>query len=150
MTNEQQMAQQEMETKWQTEQDAITLDFSKWSQQRTRAGLSNSHGLWEEQRDDVLARQQSANAETRRKYLDGLEAAKAEKQSQRDAEVDAELEPAKQTLMRGWLANNPDQTTGDFEKKAWQHLRTNLIEQQKTAVMEATAQQLRASGRYNL
>lgn len=135
---------------WQTEQDQITLDYSKWSQQRIGAKLSNDHDLWKEQRDDVVARQQTKNAETRRKYLDGLEAAKAEKQSQRDAEVDAELEPAKQTLMRGWLANNPDQTIGDFEKKAWQHLRTNLIEQRNAEIMEATTQQLRASGRYNL
>jgi vancomycin resistance protein YoaR len=136
--------------KWQTEQDQITLDFSKWSQQRTRAKLSNDHTLWIEQRDDVIARQQAENAELRRKYLNGLAAAKAAKQAEHDAEVDAELEPAKQTLMRGWLANNPDQTEGDFEKKAWQHLRTNLIEQRKTAAMEATEQQLRASGRYNL
>jgi len=84
MTNEEKM-------KWQTQQDAITLDYPAWSQQRTRAGLSNNHDLWEEQRDDVLARQQSANAESRRKRLAGLEAAKAEKQSERDAEIDLEL-----------------------------------------------------------
>ncbi len=62
--------------KWQTEQDQITLDYSKWSQQRTRAGLSNNHDLWKEQRDDVLARQQASNDELRRKYLAGLEAQK--------------------------------------------------------------------------
>ncbi len=37
--------------KWQTEQDQTTLDYSKWSMQRTRAGLSNNHDLWKEQRD---------------------------------------------------------------------------------------------------
>ncbi len=144
------MTQEEMEMKWQTEQDQITLDYSKWSQQRIGAKLSNDHNLWKEQRDDVLARQQAHNAETRRKYLDGLEAAKAEKQSQQDAEVDAELEPAKQRLKRDWLANNPAFTESDFEKKAWILLRQNLVEERNTAVMEATTQQLRASGRYNL
>ncbi len=84
MTDEQKM-------QWQTQQDQITLDFSAWSQQRTRAKLSNSRDLWEEQRDDVLARQQASNAESRRKYLAGLEAAKAEKQREYDAAIDREL-----------------------------------------------------------
>ncbi len=150
MTNEQQVAQQEMEMKWQTERDAITLDYSKWSQQRTRAKLSNDHTLWQEQRDHVLARQQSENAEARRKYLSGLEATKAEKQREFGAQVDAELEPQKQTAMREWLANHPDQTAADFEKKAWHLLRENLIEQRNTEVLESTKRQMQASGRYSL
>ncbi|MEJ7863195.1 MAG: hypothetical protein WKF90_16320 [Pyrinomonadaceae bacterium] len=120
------MTQQEMEMKWQTEQDQITLDFSAWSQQRTRSGLSNGHAIWQEQRDDVLARQQSENAELRRKYLAGLEAAKAEKRREHEREIDAELEPTKLRLKREWLANNPTFTAEDFEKKAWILLRQNL------------------------
>ncbi len=107
------------EQKMQWQQDQITLDFSAWSQQRTLAGLSNNHDLWKEQRDDALARQQAHNAETRRKYLAGLEAAKAEKQAEHDAAIDRELEPQKQQLKRDWLANNPAFTEFDFEKKAW-------------------------------
>jgi hypothetical protein len=72
MTDEQKM-------QWQTQQDQITLNFSAWSQQRSRAGLSKSHDLWLEQRGDVLFRQQAANAESRRKRLAGLEAAKTAK-----------------------------------------------------------------------
>jgi hypothetical protein len=134
--------------KWQSEQDQITLDYSRWSQQRIGAKLSNDHNLWKEQRDDVLARQQAHNAETRRKYLDGLEAAKAEKQSQRDAEVDAELEPAKQTLMRGWLADNPDRNEADFNKLAWKYLKQNLVEQGETDNREAVRNSLLKTGRY--
>jgi vancomycin resistance protein YoaR len=143
MTDEQKM-------KWQTEQDAITLDFSKWSQQRTRAGLSNSHGLWEEQRDDVLSRQQSANAESRRNRLAGLEAAKNEKRREHEREIDVELEPTKLRLKRDWLANNPSFTESDFEKKAWHLLRENLIEQRKTEAGSAEIQALKATGRYAL
>ena len=143
MTNEEKM-------KWQTQQDAITLDFSAWSQQRTRAGLSNNHDLWEEQRDDVLARQQTANAESRRKYLAGLEAAKAEKQSERDAEIDRELEPQKIRLRNEWLANNPNLTAADFESKAWHLLKANLIEQHELDNQEAARNSLLATGRYAL
>ncbi len=135
---------------WQTEQDQITLDYSKWSQQRTRAGLSNSHQIWQQERDDLRVRQQNQNAELRRKYLAGLEAAKAEKQREYDAEIDRELEPTKQTLMRGWLANNPTFSESDFEKMAWQHLRQNLIEQRTKEAFEAELQAQRASGRYSL
>ncbi len=142
MTNEEKI-------KWQTAQDQITLDYSKWSQQRTRAGLSNSHEMWQQERDDVLARQQNQNAELRRKYLDGLKDAKAEKQREYDAEIDRELEPQKQRLKREWLANNPTQTPNDFEKKAWIHLRQNLIEQRNNQSLEAELQSQRASGRYS-
>lgn len=135
MTDEQKM-------KWQTQQDAITLDYSAWSQQRTRAGLSNNHGLWEEQRDDVLARQQSENAELRRKYLAGLEAAKAEKQAEHGREIDQSLEAKKQRLMRQWMADNPDKTAADFDKLAWTYLRQNLVEQGELDNQEAVRNSL--------
>ncbi len=132
----------------QAEQDAITLDYAKWSFQQVRAKRPNDHELWQQERDHLLARQQSDNAELRRKRLDGLEAAKAERQREYDAEIDRELEPTKQTLMRGWLANNPNFTESDFEKKAWVHLRQNLIEQRKTDALNAEIKS--ASGRYSL
>jgi hypothetical protein len=135
---------------WQSEQDQITLDYSKWSQQRVSAKLSNDHNLWKEQRDDVLARWQVNNAETRRKYLDGLEAAKAEKQSQRDAEVDQSLMPEKQRLMREWLVNNTDKNEADFDKLAWTYLKQNLIEQGEMDNREAMRNSLLRSGRYAL
>lgn len=132
----------------QAEQDATTLNYAKWSFQQVRAKRPNDHELWQQQRDAVLARQQSDNAETRRKYLAGLEAAKAEKQRESDAEIDRQLEPQKQTLMREWLANHPNETANDFEKKAWIHLRQNLIEQRKTESLNAEIKS--ASGRYSL
>ncbi len=138
----------EQKIKWQTEQDQITLDYSKWSFQQRQAKLSTDHDLWKQERDSVLARWQTNNDETRRKYLAGLENEKAAKQAERDTQVDAELEPTKQTLMREWLANNPNETAADFEKKAWQHLRTNLIKQRNNEAFELERQ--RVSVRYSL
>jgi monoamine oxidase len=132
----------------QFEQDEITLNYSKWSEQKRHANLPTDHYLWQTERDRTLARQRSDNAEAGRKYRAKLEAAKAEKRREYDAEIDRELEPQKQRLMREWLANNPNFTATDFEKKAWQHLRTNLIEQRKTEAVNAEIQS--ASGRYSL
>ncbi len=141
MTDEQKM-------QWQTQQDQITLDFSAWSQQRTRAKLSNSRDLWEEQRDDVLARQQSENAELRRKRLAGLEAQKAERQTMLDAEIDLEFADERRRLQNEWLANNPTQAPKDFTEKAWHLLRENLIEQRKLNNQEAVRNSLLKTGRY--
>ncbi len=138
----------EQKIKRESEQDQITLDYSKWSFQQRQAKLSTDHDLWKQQRDAVLARWQSNNDETRRKYLAGLAAEKTAKQAERDKQIDTELEPTKQTLMREWLANNPNETAADFEKKAWQHLRTNLVEQRNNEAFELERQ--RASVRYSL
>jgi hypothetical protein len=135
---------------WQTQQDQITLDFSKWSQQRTRAKLSNSRDLWEEQRDDVLARQQAENTVIRQKYLNGLATAKAEKQAEHTAEIDQSLEAKKQQLMRQWLADHPDKNEADFNKLAWTYLRQNLIEQSEQDNREAVRNSLLKTGRYSL
>jgi hypothetical protein len=134
----------------QVEQDNTTLNFDKWSFERRQAKLPADHSIWLQERDAVLARWQNRNDETQRKYLAGLEAEKAAKQAERDKQVDIELEPTKQTLMRGWLANNPNETAADFEKKAWIHLRENLIEQRKVDALSAEIIAARATGRYSL
>ncbi len=134
----------------QAEQDAVALDYSKWSGQRRQLKLSTDHNDWQIERDRTLARQQSDNAEARRRYLASLDAARSGKQREHDAEIDRELEPQKQRLKREWLANNPNQTPADFEKKAWAFLKGNLIEQREAAKMEHTKRQLSASGRYSL
>jgi hypothetical protein len=134
----------------QAEQDAITLDYPKWSFQRRQAKLPDDHSIWQIQRDQTLARQQSENAEVRRKYLANLQAAKAEKQREYDAELDSELEPQKQKLRREWLANNPNFTATDFEKKAWIHLRKNLLEEREQAALDANIRSAKATGRYSL
>ncbi len=141
MTDEQKM-------QWQTQQDQITLDYSKWSQQRTRAKLSNSRELWEAERDDVVFRQQAANTEARQKYLNGLATAKAAKQAEHSAEIDQSLEAKKQQLMRQWLVDHPDKTAADFDKLAWTYLRQNLIEQGETDNQKAVLNSLLKTGRY--
>ncbi len=135
---------------WQTQQDQITLDYPAWSQQRTRAKLSNNHGLWEEQRDDVLARQQAENTVIRQKYLNGLASARAEKQAEHNAEIDQSLEAKKQQLMRQWLADHPDKNAADFDKLAWTYLRQNLVEQSEQDNREAVRNSLLKTGRYAL
>ncbi len=135
---------------WQTQQDQITLDYPAWSQQRTRAKLSNSRDLWEEQRDDVLARQQAANAVIRQKYLNGLATTKAAKQAEHNAEIDQSLEAKKQQLMRQWLADHPDKNAADFDKLAWTYLRQNLVEQSEQDNREAVRNSLLKTGRYAL
>jgi hypothetical protein len=131
----------------QGEQDAITLDFAKWSFQQLRANLPNDHNLWQIERDRTFRRQQSENSELRRKHLAKLDEEKAERQRERDAEIDLELLPQKETLMRDWLANNPYLTAQDFESRAWVHLRENLLKQRENDSVNAELQRL--AGRYS-
>ncbi len=132
----------------QGEQDSITLDYTKWSAQRIQAKLPNDHNLWQQERDRTLARQKWDNAAARRKYLEGLEIARNARQAEADAQIELELQPEKRRLQNEWLANNPNQTAADFEKKAWHLLKANLIEQRSADIAEATKQQL--AGRYSL
>ncbi len=132
----------------QTEADNINLDYTKWSFQQRRANLPYSHQEWEQVRERTLARQQSENVETRRKYLDGLEQQRKAKQAEMDAAIELELAPEKRRLQNEWLANNPTQTVADFEKKAWHLLKENLIEQRNADSFNAEIQRQKASGLY--
>jgi septum formation inhibitor MinC len=134
----------------QIEQDNINLDYSKWSFEQRRANLPNDHNLWQQVRDRTLARQKSDNAEAGRKYRATLEAAKAEKQRERDAEIDLELSPTKKRLQNEWLAAHPNETVADFEKKAWHLLKENLIERRTSRILENDIHQMRQTGRYSL
>jgi hypothetical protein len=71
------------EQKMQREQDIITLNYSRWSFYRRRAGLSTDPATWQEQRGNVLFRKQFENAELRRKHRARLEAEKAEKSKEK-------------------------------------------------------------------
>jgi preprotein translocase subunit SecD len=143
------MTEQEKQQIAQAEQDIITLDFTKWSFQQRQANRPTNHELWQQERDRTLAKQQSENSELRRKYLAGLDEEKAERQRERDAEIDLELAPTKKRLQNEWLANNPTQTAADFEKKAWHLLKENLIEQRNADSLSAEIQRQKASGLFN-
>ncbi len=87
----------------QAEQDAITLDYTKWSAQRIQAKLPNDHNLWQFERDRTLARQKWDNAAARRKHLEGLETARNAKKAEADAQTELELQPEKGGCkMNGW------------------------------------------------
>ncbi|CAN5176405.1 hypothetical protein BH20ACI1_BH20ACI1_20130 [soil metagenome] len=134
----------------QAEQDAITLNYAKWSFQQVRAKRPNDHETWQQERDAVLARQQSENAETRRKYLAKLAAEKAEKQAERQRQIDIELAPEKKRLQNQWLVDHPGKTESDFNKEAWLLLRENLIEARNNQTLEAEKQRQLSTGRYSL
>ncbi len=132
------------------EQDIITLDYSKWSFQQRRLKRADDHGLWQQERDRVIDRQRSDNANARARYLQDLENKKRAKQRADEAETDRQLEPQKQVLMREWLADNPDKSAEDFDISAWLHLRQNLIEQSRADALNAHIKAETATGRYAL
>jgi len=70
----------------QSEQDAITLDFDKWSFQQRQLKLDNSHSLWLQEKERTLARWQAENNQTRQNYL---------------ARLNDEREAKRQKQMRG-------------------------------------------------
>ncbi len=134
----------------QATQDATTLDYTKWSYARRQAKLSDDHNLWQIERDRTLARQRSDNNEARARYNTKLEAERAAKKADADAQTEIALAPEKRRLQNEWLANNPAQTAADFEKKAWHLLKENLIEQRKTEAISAEIQSQSATDRYSL
>ena len=52
--------------------------------------------------------------------------------------------------MREWLANHPGETVQDFEKKAWHHLRENLVAERSRKAMETELEAAWATGRFSL
>ncbi len=132
----------------QIEADNINLDYTKWSFERRRAGLPTNHDLWQNARDQTLARMKADNAESRQRYLSKLADEKAERQRERDAEIDLELAPTKKRLQNQWLVDNPTQTVADFDKKAWHLLKENLIEQRNADSLNAEVQR-QAASRFN-
>lgn len=108
------------------------------------------HEQWQLDQQREQTRRELDNAETRRKYLTGLEAEKAEKAKLADIALDIELEPRKQILLREWLAGHPGKTSGDFDSLAWPHLRENLIAEIAESKRRATIAEARESGRYAL
>ncbi len=134
----------------QTMQDETTLDYSKWSNRQRQLKLSDDHDLWEQERDRVLSRQRIDNLTAKSRHLASLEAKRANERAAAAADIDRQLEPQKQTLMRDWLANHPGKTAADFEKNAWTLLRQNLVEQRENEIMQATIESQKATGRYSL
>jgi hypothetical protein len=129
-------------------QNNITLDYTKWSFERRRRGLSTDHDLWQKERDYVMREQFTHNAETRRKYLAGLQEKRDVEARADERAIDAELLPKKLRLKRQWLADNPTFSENDFETKAWVHLRQNLVEERTDAAREAELKRQLSTFRY--
>ncbi len=132
----------------QSEQDIITLDYSKWSFQQRQANRPTDHDLWKQERDRTIARQQSDNEAARQRHLAKLADDRKAKQDEADAQIELSLAPEKKRLQNQWLVDNPTQTVADFEKKAWHLLKENLIEQRNADSLSAEIQRQKASGLY--
>ncbi len=129
-------------------QDALTLDYTKWSFAQRRAGKPFDHSSWQVARDAVLFQQKWDNATARNQRLSQEQAARDARARELDRELDRELEPQKLRLKRDWLANNPTFTEADFESKAWTHLRANLVEEREANAANAEIERQLSSGRY--
>lgn len=128
-----------------TQQETELQDYHVWFEKRRQAGLSTDHETWQKQREAALLRQKVDNAATRREYLAGVEAKRADEQARYEREIEASLEPEKTRLKNEWLANNPTLTAADFERETWHLLKANLIAERDAAQMEAEMQKARAS-----
>jgi len=123
----------------------LTPQAKKALQQRI---IDHADQQAEERRQQSL--RDARNAETRKAYLAGLEAQKAEKAKLADIALDQELEPQKQILKRSWLANHPGKSSTDFEQHSWPLLRENLIVERDELARRAAHAEGRASRRYAL
>jgi hypothetical protein len=138
---EQKRHEQQLETN-------IRLDFTAWSARERRAGKPHDHASWQSVRDAAIFDSKWENAKARSEYLATLAEKKAVEERKHQREIDAELLPQKQRLMRQWLADNPTFTEADFETKAWIHLRQNLIEERTDAARAAELKRQLSTFRY--
>lgn len=76
--------------------------------------------------------------------------AKAEARAKMEAKINASLAAEKETAKRAWLANHPDHTAEDFERRAWPQLKGNIMEARDKADTERAINNLRATDRYRL
>jgi hypothetical protein len=120
-------------------------DYHVWFEHRRQAGLATDHETWKNEREAALARQKADNAAMRREYLARLEAQRADEQARYDSEIEASLAEDKTRLQNEWLANNPTLTAEDFERRTWNLLKANLIQERENAQMQVELQAARAS-----
>ncbi len=130
----------------------MSVNYSRRFEQRLQQRLADEQREREEREaaeQEAADEQKRANQEARDTYRAGLAAEKEARRKQVDAEWDERLAPEKVREMRRWLAEHPSQTEADF-KKAWIHLRINIIEDRQRAEDEAQMAAMRASGNYRM
>lgn len=86
-------------------------------------------------------------AELKRRNLETIH---AEREATRLAQIESELAPHKQRLLRAWLADHPSLTAAEFDAKAWPQLRANLIDELKQQQLATELEAAKATGRYSL
>jgi hypothetical protein len=105
----------------------------------------------EREREEKAAQDERdrSNAATRKAYLDGLEAKRADERRRAEARVDAQLADEKTRTGREWLANHPDKTPADFEATWTRFLRPNAVQELERLKGEATRASLLSTGKYS-
>jgi hypothetical protein len=126
--------------------------FKTEMQRSQQRALDNQRRLREEREREEQAAQDErdrSNAATRKAYLDGLEAKRADERRRAEAAVDAQLEPEKTRTGREWLANHLGKSQSDFEQVWTAHLRANAVENLERAKGEALRASLLSTGKYS-
>lgn len=107
---------------------------------------------WEaEEAARVAAREEIAENEARlrRERERKIEQERQAQLAADEAEFDRQIGPEKVKLRRQWLSDHPSNTAADFEAKAWPHLRANLRDEAKQALVAASREALLRTGRYS-
>lgn len=76
--------------------------------------------------------------------------AKAAALANTEAAVNASLAADKETAKRSWLADHPAHSAEEFERRAWPHLKANILTAREAAAAEVVTQELRAGGDYRM
>ena len=102
----------------------------------------------EEAEREALEGAARLNEEARQRRLAGEAELARRAETRREAETEAALAPAKERERGAWLAAHPGKTPDDFERRAWPHLRRNLLEADAERQGAALRERFASSGRY--
>ncbi len=117
------------------EQRALQQRIADFEQERAQQARADERqrAQWQRENEQVRERREAKMA--------------ADEQAQRDADDAADevrLAPRKAIEMRAWLASHPDKSAADFDKLAWQHLKLNILEQERAEARERLKQRMRS------
>lgn len=109
------------------------------------------------ERQEKAAREAQEARQTAERHARGLAhfqeqstKAKADAHAKREAATNLSLAADKETAKRTWLADHPGHSAEDFERRAWPHLKANILTAREAVAAEVVTQELRATGDYRM
>jgi membrane protein involved in colicin uptake len=101
---------------------------------------------------EALEAKQTAERHARGKayFQEQSAKAKADALAKTEAALNASLAVDKVAAKHTWLADHPGHSAEDFERKAWPHLKANILDARESAAAEVVTQELRAGGDYRM